>query len=112
MHRAPVLLTVLALSFAACGGSERPFCEQAADFQRGDFGTGGDIEEDITDALETMDDLIEAAPGEVVTDLVVVRDGVEDFVRGGQPDPEFGAASLRVSRYLEEECDLAEEDTP
>lgn len=101
----------MATSLVSCGGSSPSFCEQAEEFQRADF-TGGDLEADISDALDTMDDLIEAAPAEVVTDLVAVRDGVEDFVRGGRPDADLAAASGRVSAYLAQECDAPGETRP
>jgi len=94
----------------ACG-SDATFCERAAAFQASPP-TEGTLEDQVGDALATLDDLVEAAPDEIVGDLAEMRDGVEGFVEARRPPgPEFAAASQRVQKFLVDQCDAPSSST-
>lgn len=104
-HIALATFAVVVVSLGACGGASRSFCDLAAAYQDSDFTGGDDIERRLDKALGALDDLVEAAPDDIVADLITVRDGVEDFVEGREAlDASFEAASGRVSAYLDEHC--------
>lgn len=106
---AAVALLVLVLAVPACGGGgDQSFCDAAVRFEESDLASGeGPIEDRFTEALEALDELVERAPDEIVGDMAAVRDGLEDFVRGGSGlGPRFRQASRRVSEYLAAECGI------
>lgn len=91
----------------ACGDdSDVSFCAQAADFENADLsGDPSTLETRVEEALATLDRLVDAAPDEIVADVITVRDGVEEFARGsGRLGPTFAETSRRVSAYIEQEC--------
>lgn len=103
----PAVLLVPVLALAACGGGgDASFCELAEEFERSDLsGDPGTLEERVEQALIALDRLVESAPDEVVTDVITVRDAVEEFARGtGRLGPTFEEASRRVSAYIGREC--------
>lgn len=112
MHRllALTLLSSAVFGLLACGGgSDASFCDLALEFENADLsGDPSSLEARVEDALVTLDRLVETAPDAIVTDVVVVRDGVEEFARGsGRLGPTFAEASQRVSAYVEQECEAS-----
>lgn len=104
-------ISVVAAVLGACGGSDASFCELASDFEATDLSDGADLEERLTDAVETLDRLVETAADEIVAEAIVVRDGVEDFVEGRRVlGADFTIASDRVRRYLADECGVRSQE--
>lgn len=92
----------------ACGDDSKvSFCELALEFENADLsGDPSSLEARVEDALVTLDRLVERAPDAIVSDVIIVRDGVEEFARGsGRLGPTFAEASQRVSGYIEQECE-------
>lgn len=101
------LLSMAVLGLAGCGGGEETsFCELAAEFESTDLsGDRASLESRVEAALATLDRLVEAAPDEIVSDVITIRDGVEEFARGGgRLGPTFDEASRRVTAHLDREC--------
>lgn len=104
-----LLSPLLAPALVSCGGSSPSFCELATEFQRADLSAEGDLKARMTEALEVLDDLIDAAPREIADEARTLRDGVEAFVtRGDPPGPRFAAASEELTEYIARECGRSE----
>lgn len=104
------MITAAALG-SACG-PDATFCERAVEFQRS-LPSDGPLEDRVTDALATLDDLVEAAPDEIVGDLAEMRDGIERFIETRRsPGADFAAASQQVATYLADECDALPSSNP
>lgn len=102
------LLPSAVFGLLACGnGSDASFCDLALEFENADLsGDASTLEARVEDALVTLDRLVEIAPDAIVADVIIVRDGVEEFARGsGRLGPTFAEASRRVSAYIEQDCD-------
>ncbi len=88
------------------------FCEKAAEVAAAE-GRGGDVYGDLVDSF---DELVDIAPGEIRDDLVVMRDFFAIFAdaaaSGETPQPSdadqaaFEAASDRVDAYVRDTCGI------
>lgn len=107
------------------GGNSGEFCDQAAaaqaDAESFDFADDRDLDK----IGDTVDDLADAAPGEIREEMRLVADtfeqAIEDAKRAGADenartfafvnaftgDPEFVEATQRLSIYASEECDVS-----
>ena len=72
---------LLALTTAACsGGPSDEFCSAYSEFEE----TGTEAEGDLTQVMDPLGDMLEAADEDVQSDIEVVRDAFQEVIDTGE----------------------------